>query len=92
MIKSFRHRGLKRLFERGDRSRINPNQVDKVELILADLDAASTVEHMRQPGYRLHELKGDLKGHYAVDVSGNWRITFRYEDGDAFDVDLMDYH
>ena len=92
MVKSFRHRGLKRLYERGDRSRINPHYVGKIELILADLDASETLEHMRRPGYRLHELKGDMKGLYAVDVSGNWRIIFRFEDGEASDIDLIDYH
>ncbi len=92
MISSFRHRGLKRLFEQGDPRRINPNHVDKIELILVDLEMASTIDDMRQPGYRLHRLKGDLKGSYAVDVSGNWRIMFSYEYGNAFDVDLVDYH
>ena len=80
------------MYERGDRSRINPNHISKIELIIADLDAADTLEHMRRPGYRLHELKGDLKGIYAVEVSGNWRIVFRFEDGDVSDVDLTDYH
>ena len=83
---------MRRLYERGDRSRINPNYVDKIELILADLDASETLEHMRRPSYRLHELKGDMKGLYAVDVSGNWRIIFRFEDGEASDIDLIDYH
>ena len=92
MIRSFRHRGLKRLFERGDRSRVSANHVDKVELIVADLDAAGTLGHMQQPGYRLHKLKGSRAGHYAVDVSGNWRITFQYEGGAVFNVDLIDYH
>jgi proteic killer suppression protein len=92
MIRSFKHRSLKRLYERGDRSKINPQQVDKVELILADLDAAETIDEMRVPGYRLHELHGDLRGFYAVDVSGNWRIIFRFEDGDASDINLVDYH
>ncbi len=92
MIRSIRHRGLKRLFERGDRSQVSASHIGKVELILADLDAAGTLGHMRQPGYRLHKLRGSLAGHHAVDVSGNWRITFRYDDGDVFDVDLIDYH
>lgn len=92
MVRSFKHRGLRRLYERGDRSRINPNYVGKVELILADLDASETLEHMRRPGYRLHELKGDMKGLYAVEVSGNWRIVFRFKDGEASDIDLIDYH
>lgn len=92
MIRSFRHRGLRRLYERGDRSRVNPNQVEKIELILADLDAAGSIDHMRRPGYRLHQLSGDLKRFHAVDVSGNWRIVFRFEEGNVFDVDLLDYH
>ncbi len=83
---------MRRLYERGDRSRINPNYVGKIELILADLDASETLEHMRRPGYRLHELKGDMKGLYAVEVSGNWRIIFRFKDGEASDIDLIDYH
>lgn len=92
MIINFKHRGLKKLFDKGDRSKINPNLIDKVELILADLDAADTVNHMRQPGYRLHELKGDLSGFYAVVVSGNWRIIFQFKDGKVSDVNLVDYH
>ena len=92
MVKSFKHRGLKRLYEKGDRSKINPKQVDKVELILADLAAAETLDDMRVPGYRLHELHGDLRDFYAIDVSGNWRIIFKFEDGYASDINLVDYH
>jgi proteic killer suppression protein len=92
MIHSFKHRGLKRLYENGDRSRINPLQIDKIELILADLDAAETILHLRRPGYRLHELKGQLAGRYAIDVSGNWRLVFRFQAGRAYELDLMDYH
>jgi proteic killer suppression protein len=92
MICSFRHRGLKRLFERGDRRQVRPDQVDRVERILARLDQASQVDDMNLPGWRLHPLKGRLKGFWAVDVSGNWRIVFRFEKGEAFDVDLVDYH
>jgi len=88
MIESFKHRGLKRLYEKGDRSRIGPSQIAKVELILADLDAAGSIAHLRRPGYKLHELSG----HYAVMVSGNWRIVFRFADGKAWNIDLMDYH
>ena len=92
MICSFRHRGLKRLFERGDRRQVRPDQVDKIERILARLDQASQVDDMNLPGWRLHPLKGRLKGFWAVDVSGNRRIVFRFEKGEAFDVDLVDYH
>lgn len=80
------------MYERGDRGQVNPNQVEKIEVILADLDAAGSIEHMKRPGYRLHRLSGNLRGYYAVDVSGNWRITFGFENGEAFDVDLIDYH
>jgi proteic killer suppression protein len=92
MIHRFKHRGLKRLYENGDRSRINPLQIEKIELILADLDAAETIRHLRRPGYRLHELKGRLAGRYAIDVSGNWRIVFRFQAGRASELDLVDYH
>jgi proteic killer suppression protein len=92
MIVSFKHRGLKRLYEKGDRRRINPLHLERIELILADLDAAENIVHLRRPGYRLHELHGQRAGCYAVDVSGNWRIVFRFEAGQAADVDLVDYH
>lgn len=92
MIVSFRHHGLKRLYDKGDRSRINPVQLQRIELILADLEVAGTIDHMRQPGYHLHLLRGPLAGYYAIDVSGNWRIVFRFEGGDTFDIDLVDYH
>lgn len=92
MVGSFKHKGLKRLYEFGDASKVNPNLLDRVELILADLDAAVSVEHMRQPGYRLHELRGSLRGFHAVDVSGNWRIIFRFVADTAFEIDLVDYH
>jgi proteic killer suppression protein len=92
MIESFKHRGLKRLFLKGDRSKISASQIDKVELILADLDAAESLAHLRRPGYRLHQLQGRLEGHYAVMVSGNWRVIFRFEGGKASDIDPVDYH
>lgn len=92
MIRSFRHRGLKRLYERGDASGIRPDLLDKVRTTLARLDAAQSVEGMRVPALRLHALKGDLKGCYAVTVKANWRITFRFEGGEAHDVELIDYH
>lgn len=92
MIVSFRQRGLKRLFERGDRRRINPIYIERIELILADLDAANDIRHLRRPGYRLHELQGKRTGFYAIDVSSNWRIVFTIEAGQVFDVDLVDYH
>ena len=92
MIESFRHKGLKRLYERGDRSKVAADYADKIERILARLDQATKPEDMDIPGYRLHPLKGDLKGVWAVSVTGNWRIVFRLENGNAHDVDLIDYH
>jgi toxin HigB-1 len=92
MIKSFRHRGLQRLYERGDRSRINPILVEKVETALGLLDVAETPEAVNLPGYRLHPLRGDLRGFWSIRVSGNWRIIFRFDDRDVCDVDLVDYH
>ena len=92
MIKSIKHKRLKRLYERGDCSGISANYLKKIERILAQLDAAETIDHMRLPSYRLHELRGDLLGFYSVSVSGNWRIVFKFKCGDAADIDLVDYH
>jgi proteic killer suppression protein len=92
MIRSIKHRGLKRLYERGDRSGIRPDLLDTVERILMVLDAAATPQALDIPGYRLHPLKGDLKGFWAVTVRANWRIIFRFEGADAIDVELIDYH
>ena len=92
MITSFRHRGLKRLFQRGDRSQIGADMLDKVQNILGVLDRASGPEGMDVPGFRLHPLKGNLNGFWAVTVRANWRIVWRFEGTDAAEVDLMDYH
>lgn len=92
MIRSFRHRGLRRMFERGDASRTGPDLASRVALALADLDDARKPSDLELPGYRLHPLKGALKGFWSISVSGNWRMTFRFDDGDAYDVDLVDYH
>ena len=92
MIIGFRHRGLQRLFERGERRRIPPNQIEKIEDILAQLDVAAGSQDMNKPGFRLHPLSGDLAGFWSVAVSGNWRITFRFDATDVTDVDLVDYH
>ena len=92
MIRSFHHRGLRRLYERGDPSRVGADQLDRITLALADLDAASKPNDVDLPGYRLHPLRGDLEGLWSISISGNWRITFRFEDGNVYDVDLVDYH
>jgi len=92
MIRSLKHRGLKRLFEHDDRSGIRPDLVDTVQEILTVLDDAVTPQELNLPGYRLHPLKGDLKGFWSVTVRANRRIIFRFESTDAFDVELIDYH
>ena len=92
MIVSFRHKGLKLLFEKGDRRKVRPEYADKIERILARLEVASEARNMDLPGFRLHPLKGDLAGFWSVSVSGNWRVVFRFEGGHAGDVDLIDYH
>lgn len=92
MIKTIRHRGLKRLYERGDPSGVRSDQVKRIADVLAHLDQALKPAELDLPGYRLHRLKGELKGMWSVTISGNWRIIFRFADGEAWDVDLVDYH
>ncbi len=92
VIRSFRHRGLKRFYERGDRSLIRPDLHDRVEAMPAQLDVAGSPEAMRLPHYRLHALKGGRKGCWSVTVKANWRLVFRFENADVHDVELIDYH
>ncbi len=92
MIESFRHRGLKRLHERGDRSGVNANQLARIRDVLAHLNRAKTPAALDLPGYSLHALTGEMKGHWSVRVSGNWRIIFSFRAGGAYEVDLIDYH
>ena len=92
MIRGFRHKGLERFFTKSDRRGIDARQADRIRRILDRLDVAVRPEDMNLPGLRFHGLKGDRKGAYAVSVSGNWRITFRFEEADAIDVNLEDYH
>ena len=92
MIRGFQHRGLKRLYERVDRSGIRADLLDTVEQILTVLDAAATPQALDLPRYRLHALKGDMKGLWSVTVRANWRIIFRFEGTEVFDVELIDYH
>ena len=91
MIRTIRHKGLKRLFEQDDPSGVSPEHVAKLRNILATLQAARTLAHMDLPGFRLHPLKGESKGFWAVTVRANWRVIFRF-DCDAEDVDYVDYH
>ncbi len=92
MIKTFSHKGLKKLFEDDDRSGVQPTHAEKLLDILDRLDASSNVQDMRYPGSNLHELQGNRKGVWSVSVSKNWRVTFTFQDGDAYNVDYEDYH
>ncbi|HEY0720041.1 MAG TPA: type II toxin-antitoxin system RelE/ParE family toxin [Gammaproteobacteria bacterium] len=92
MIKSFRHKGLKRLYETGSASGIQPPHAGRLRMQLAALDSAATIDDMAIPGYRLHPLKGAESGRWSIWVSGNWRITFEFKDGNAYVLDYEDYH
>lgn len=92
MIKTFRHRGLKEIYEQGHSSKVVQSHVAKLMRILTALDQSGNPEGMDIPGFRLHRLKGRMKGHYSVSVSANWQVTFRFEEGHALDVDYLDYH
>ena len=92
MITSFRHRGLKALYEGRTSRRVSSEHVEKLRDILVTLENSRSPEGMNLPGFRLHGLKGAKKGHFAVSVSANWRVTFRFENGNAVDVDYVDYH
>ena len=92
MIRSFKHRGLRALFDGKTVRRVAPAHVEKLRDILAVLDRSREPDEMNLPGLQLHSLKGTLTGFWAVSVSGNWRVTFRFDNGDAVDVDCIDYH
>ena len=92
MIRRFRHKGLERLFVDGSAKGVSAQYVPRLKRILLALHHSRNPEGMSLPGFRLHPLKGELKGRWAVSVSGNWRIVFRFEGEDAVDVDLVDYH
>lgn len=92
MIKSLRHKGLESFYAAGNKAGIQAKHVERLRLILVRLDAAKDPRDMDLPGLRLHKLKGRLKNFWAVDVSGNWRVTFKFENQDVVDVDYQDYH
>jgi proteic killer suppression protein len=92
MIRTFKHRGLEAFFRLGSKAGIAPAHAARLRLQLAALDASVGPQGMNLPGWRLHALTGPLKGHWAVKVSGNWRLTFRFEGRDAVLVDYQDYH
>ena len=92
MIKSFKHKGLKSFYEAGSTAGIKPSHRNKLRLQLTALDTATCIEDMDIPGFHLHSLKGTRKGIWSISVSGNWRITFKFEDGNAYIVNYEDYH
>ena len=92
MIRTFRHKGLRQLFETGRSRAVAADLQRRLIRQLDFLNRAVSPADMNLPGFRLHELKGERKGTWSVTVSGNWRLTFTFSDGDAFDVDLEDYH
>lgn len=92
MIKSFRHKGLKKLYDTGSQKGINSDHFKRLQLILARLDASLSPQDMNLPGLNLHPLKGQYEAFWSVSISGNWRVIFRFEDDNAFDVDYLDYH
>ena len=92
MIKSFRHRGLRRFHETGSTSGIQASHGKRLRMQLAALDTAQAVEDMDIPGFRLHPLKGKLRGRWSITGNGNWRLTFEFQDGNAYVLDYEDYH
>ena len=92
MIRSFRHKGLRRFYESGSKAGIRPEHAARLRMQLAALDSASRIADMEIPGFRLHGLKGSASGRWSIWVNGNWRITFEFREGDAFIVDYEDDH
>jgi len=92
MIKSFRHAGLERFFRSGSKAGIQPKHAEKLARQLFALENAIRPRDMSAPGWRLHQLRGEFAGHWSIDVSGNWRLTFTFEGTDAILVDYQDYH
>ncbi len=92
MITSFRHKGLRKYFESGSLAGIQPAHANRLKMQLAALDTAQIIEDMDIPGFRLHPLKGSERGRWSIWVNGNWRVTFEFENGNAFVLDYEDYH
>ncbi|MQM32096.1 MAG: Killer protein [Candidatus Accumulibacter phosphatis] len=92
MIKSFRDKGLRRLYETGSTSGVQASHAGRLRIQLAALDTAQAVEDMDIPGFRLHSLKGAMRGRWSISVNGNWRLTFEFQDGNAYVLDYEDYH
>lgn len=92
MIKSFKHKGLEKLFTKGVVSKLNPEHIERMRLILLVIHRAKVLDDVNFIGSNLHELKGERKGIYSVTVRANWRITFEFKDGDAYILNYEDYH
>lgn len=92
MIKSFRHKRLKKYFESGSKAGIQPRHAKRLRMQLIALDTATTIQDMDIPGFKLHSLKGANEDHWSIWISGNWRLTFEFRDGNAFVLDYEDYH
>lgn len=92
MIKNFRHKGLEAFYSKGSKAGIQSKHAERLRLVLARLDAACEPRDMNLPGLRLHKLTGRFNGFWAVDISGNWRVIFRFGKKDIIDVDYLDYH
>ena len=92
MVKSFKHKGLKKFYETGSTKGIQSNHVRKLRMQLAALDTAQSIEDMDIPGYHLHQLKGSRKGLWSITVNGNWRLTFEFVDGNVHILNYEDYH
>lgn len=92
MIKSFQHKGRRKLFEMGSTAGVQPAHAKRLRMQLAALNTAITIDDMNIPGFRLHPLKGEMRGRWSVMVSGNWRLTFEFRDGNAYVLDYEDYH
>ncbi len=92
MITSFRHKGLRKYFESGSLAGIQPAHANRLKMQLAALDTAQVIEDIDIPGFRLHPLKGSERGRWSIWVNGNWRVTFEFENGNAFVLDYEDYH
>lgn len=92
MIKSFQHKGLRKLFETGSTSGVQANHAKRLRMQLVALDTAQAVEDMDIPGFRLHPLRGQMRGRWSITVNGNWRLTFEFQDGNAYVLDYEDYH
>ena len=92
MIKTFSHKGLNNFFNNGDTTKIQSDHIKKLRLLMANLNAATKIENMNLPGLGLHKLQGNMKDFWSIKINENWRLIFRFSNGDAYDVDYLDYH